>query len=75
VDPIRAGIPEPMRIGDHLTLDARPGWRPHPSAGLSLVGQNLLEGAHPEFIMERGCQRRPVAEVPRGFFRKLNRRF
>ncbi|NJD06727.1 MAG: TonB-dependent receptor [Methylococcaceae bacterium] len=75
VDRIQAGIPAPLRINDYLTLDARLGWRPHPSLDLALVGQNLLDGAHPEFIMESGYQQHTVVEVPRAFFLKLNWRF
>jgi len=75
VDRIQAGIPQPVRIDDYLTLDARLGWRPHPALDLSLVGQNLLDGAHPEFLMESGYQQRTLVEVPRGFYLKLNWRF
>ncbi len=36
-------------ISNYVTLDARLGWQPHPQVELSLVGQNLLDSAHPEF--------------------------
>ncbi|WP_052808009.1 TonB-dependent receptor plug domain-containing protein [Methyloterricola oryzae] len=74
VDRIRAGTPQ-VSIPDYLTLDARLGWRPHPSLDLSLVGQNLLDSAHPEFIMESGFQGNTVVEIPRGFYLKANWRF
>jgi iron complex outermembrane receptor protein len=33
----------------YTTLDARVGWRPHPSVELAVVGQNLLQAHHGEF--------------------------
>lgn len=76
VDRITAGLPIPgygTAIPAYLSLDARLGWRPHPQLELSLVGQNLLDGSHPEFFQEsfQGA----MSEVPRGYYLKLNWRF
>jgi iron complex outermembrane receptor protein len=38
-----------QNIGSYTRLDLRLGWRPIDHIELSLVGQNLTEGRHPEF--------------------------
>ena len=40
-------------IDGYLTLDARLGWRPWSSLELSLVGQNLLQSEHREFLPQQ----------------------
>jgi len=37
-------------IDDYTELDLRLGWKPRPHVELSLVGQNLLDRHHPEFL-------------------------
>jgi iron complex outermembrane receptor protein len=37
-------------IGSYFELDARIGWRPHKKVEISIVGQNLLDGQHAEFL-------------------------
>ncbi|MDY6950764.1 MAG: TonB-dependent receptor [Thermodesulfobacteriota bacterium] len=39
-------------VGSYVTLDARLSWRPKENLELSLVGQNLLDDHHPEFVPE-----------------------
>jgi len=41
-----AGLPA---TGEYLVLDTRLGWTPRPGLEFALVGQNLLDGEHPEF--------------------------
>ena len=41
---------ETQEIKRYVTTDARLEWRPIPAFTLSLVGQNLLKGQHPEYI-------------------------
>lgn len=36
-------------IDDYLAFDARLGWKPRPGLELSITGQNLFDGGHPEF--------------------------
>ena len=57
----------------YLTLDTRLAWRPVAPLELSVVGQNLLNSPHTEFIQEGfGAQK---AEVPRGFYLQFNWKF
>ena len=37
-------------IGGYVELDLRLGWKPLPNLDISLVGKNLLDNHHPEFI-------------------------
>jgi len=39
-------------IPHYLTADARVAWRPSPAWEVSLVGRNLLDDRHPEFLSE-----------------------
>ncbi|GAB4248509.1 TonB-dependent receptor plug domain-containing protein [Deferrisoma sp.] len=43
-----AGLPN-LDVGAYTTADLRIGWQPTPGLVVSLVGQNLLDAAHPEF--------------------------
>lgn len=59
-------------IDSYLTLDARLAWRPMPALELSVVGQNLLESSHQEYVMENyGLP----TEVPRSVYGKITYRF
>ena len=58
-----------IRFGDipaYTTLDARYGWRPKKNFDLSLVGQNLLKGRHPEFLFDFVTA--PLLQVQRGVY-------
>jgi iron complex outermembrane receptor protein len=64
---VASGVPS------YLTLDARLAWRPMKPLELSVVGQNLLNSPHAEFIQEGyGPQK---AQVPRGFYLQFNWKF
>ena len=41
-----------QNIDSYLTLDARFSWRPQPALELALVGRNLLDPEHGEFLQE-----------------------
>jgi iron complex outermembrane receptor protein len=41
-----------QNIDSYVTLDARASWRPIPALEISLVGRNLLESEHAEFLQE-----------------------
>lgn len=41
---------ESIDISAYTTLDARIGWRPLDNLELSIVGQNLFDSQHPEFV-------------------------
>ncbi|VFQ46838.1 TonB-dependent receptor plug domain-containing protein [Desulfoluna butyratoxydans] len=59
-------------IDDYLTLDIRLSWSPAPALELSVVGQNLLDERHPEYVMENyGLP----TEVPRSVYGKITYRF
>jgi iron complex outermembrane receptor protein len=53
-------------------LDLRLGWRPTDRIELSLVGQNLTDPRHPEFLSEIGVA---SAEIQRAFYGKINFRY
>ncbi|MBI9092255.1 MAG: TonB-dependent receptor [Desulfobacterium sp.] len=59
-------------IDGYLTLDLRLAWRPTAHWELSLVGQNLLESRHLEFVQESFT--RPT-EVQRGIYGKVTYQF
>lgn len=56
-------------IDDYLTLDLRLAWRPISSLELSIVGQNLIDSNHLEFVQE--AYSRPT-EVPRSVYGKIS---
>ncbi len=59
-------------IDGYLTLDLRLAWRPTGNWELSLVGQNLLESSHLEFVQESFT--RPT-EVERSIYGKVTYQF
>ena len=59
-------------VDSYTTCDLRLAWRAADSLELSLVGQNLLEDRHLEFVQEKFTQ---PTEVPRGVYGKLAYRF
>jgi iron complex outermembrane receptor protein len=60
-------------IESYFTLDARLAWRPTKNLEVSLVGQNLLDNAHPEF--RGGIVPAPPTEVERSVYGKITWRF
>jgi len=65
-------LPAPA-IPSYLTLDARLAWHPWRNIELALIGQNLLDGAHPEFASEK--LEAATMEVERGFYGKITWQF
>ncbi|SDU53350.1 iron complex outermembrane recepter protein [Desulfobacula phenolica] len=59
-------------IDDYLTMDLRLGWKITPQLELSLVGQNLLDKTHMEFVQEAFSR---ATEVERSFYGKLTYQF
>lgn len=56
-------------IGEYVELDLRLGWKPVPNLDISLVGKNLLDNQHPEFISSF-LQTQPT-EVQRSVYGKI----
>lgn len=57
-------------IPSYLELDTRIGWKPRPDLELALVGQNLLDSHHQEFIRETLFNSIPT-EVERAVYVKM----
>ncbi len=53
-------------IPAYTTLDARYAWQPRKDLEFALVGQNLLDNRHPEFMMDFVSA--PVMQVQRAFY-------
>jgi len=51
----------------YATMDARLGWRPNESWELSIIGQNLLQSHHLEFV----AQTTILSEVNRGVYAQV----
>ena len=60
-------------VDDYTTLDLRLAWRPTARVELALVGQNLLEDEHLEFI--DGQLGSPPTNIERGVYVKATLRF
>lgn len=74
VDGLRVGsLSGVIPIPEHTVLDMRLGWRPSKDLSLSLVGQNLLDARHIEFI-DSHIASTPM-EVERGVYLKLDWKF
>ncbi|GAB6907063.1 TonB-dependent receptor [Desulfosarcina cetonica] len=56
----------------YLTLDLRLAWRPIDSLELAIVGQNLLDNSHLEFVQEAYS---PPSEVPSSIYGMVTYRF
>lgn len=61
-------LPE-FNIDSYVELDMRLGWKPIKNLELSLVGQNLLNKSHPEFIDTSFVL--PATEVERSVYGKV----
>jgi iron complex outermembrane recepter protein len=57
------------KIKGYVTLDLRAAWRPIKDIELSLVGQNLLEQSHLEYVQE--LQTLPT-KINRGVYGKIS---
>ena len=64
---------ESQGVPSYVTLDAKLSWMPMDSLELSLVGRNLLEEDHLEFIEEFGAS--TPTEIPREVYLQLNWHF
>jgi len=61
------------RIPGYLTMDARLAWKPLKTLELALVGQNLFQKRHPEYIPE--FINTTASEIPRSVYGKLTWKF
>jgi iron complex outermembrane receptor protein len=61
------------RIPGYVTMDARIAWKPAKNLELALVGQNLFQRYHPEFVPE--FINTTVSETPRCFYGKITWKF
>lgn len=62
-----------VSIPGYVTMDARLAWKPVKTLELSLVGRNLFQQRHPEYIPE--FINTTASEVPRGVYGKLTLKF
>ena len=58
-----------LRVPDYTTFDMRLGWRPTKNLELSLVGQNLLEDKHREYLSQDYISTVP-RQLERGVYSK-----
>jgi iron complex outermembrane receptor protein len=63
-------LPSPY-VPSYVGLDVRLGWNPTPSLELSIVGQNLLDAHHPEFVPASPSAR----EIDRSVYGKIAWRY
>jgi iron complex outermembrane receptor protein len=61
-----------LDIDSYLTLDARLAWRPCDNLEISVVGQNLLDDKHPEYLQESYTM---PTEIERSLYGKITWRF
>ena len=61
-------------IASYKTLDFRVAWRPAANVELSVIGQNLLQSRHQEFLSDDVIYTTPI-QIQRGVFGKLTVRF
>ncbi len=62
-----------FNVPAHTTLDLRVAWQARPNLELSLVGQNLLDSAHPEYGSSYILS--TPSEVERGIYAKADWKF
>ncbi len=61
------------KIDSYLTLDIGLAWRPNDKVEIAIVGQNLLDNEHPEYVQESFA---PLpTEIERGVYGKVTWRF
>jgi iron complex outermembrane receptor protein len=56
-----------IAVESYVTLDARLAWRPRSNLEISLVGQNLIERSHREFVSADGLS----TKIQRGLYGKI----
>ncbi len=61
-----------MSVDAYLTLDANVSWRPVENLELMLVGQNLLNSSHLEYVSEFST---PMTEIERSVYGKMTYHF
>ena len=64
----RTGYSVEQPVSDYTSLNARVAWQPTEKLELSLVGQNLLDNRHSEFVGENLLS---VTEVERSIYGKI----
>jgi iron complex outermembrane recepter protein len=60
-------------VDSYVALDVRLSWRPRPNLEIAIVGQNLLDNQHPEFVPTSIRTQR--TEVERSVYGKVTWRF
>lgn len=63
---------ERFEIDSYLTLDIRLAWQPSENIDFCIVGQNLLDDSHPEYLQENFIA---LTEVERSVYGKVTWRF
>jgi iron complex outermembrane receptor protein len=63
-----------LEVPSYLTVDLRVAWRPVKGLEISLVGQNLLDNRHPEFVQTTFYESVP-SEVERSVYLNITWRF
>ncbi len=74
VDQLRSVAPFPD-IPSYVDLDLRLAWHPNPNLELALVGVNLLDSSHPEFLSGPVGFLGQAREIPRGIYGTVSWRF
>ena len=62
-----------LNVDSYVTLDTRLSWKPRKDLEISLVGQNLLDSAHSEFVSELGDI--PPIEIERSVYGQVTWQF
>jgi iron complex outermembrane receptor protein len=65
-----SALPEP-RVDNYIEMDARIGWQPVQCLEIAVVGQNLLDHSHPEFVPDSPSPR----EIERSVYGSLTFRW
>ncbi|MCG8651575.1 MAG: TonB-dependent receptor, partial [Pirellulales bacterium] len=63
-----------LAVPSYITADLRVAWRPSRNLELTVVGQNLFDGSHPEFAGNRFAGE-IATEVPRGVYGMMTFRY
>jgi iron complex outermembrane receptor protein len=58
-------------VPSYVSLDLRLGWHPTPNWEFAIVGQNLLDKRHPEFLAAGAVG----TEIPRSVYGKVTWKF
>ena len=62
----------PLSIPSYVTFDVRLAWKPLKNLEVAIVGQNLVESQHLEFVVE---QFPFLVEIQRGMYGQITWRF